>query len=204
MNSPKVVAEYLSCLSMLEENTSILYRNLADRVESPPLVKSLLFSISQDSSKHSTLIKGIADSINESKVKPKRCAKKLGDVWSTVTDCLDKVTKEDIETPSFQELLSVLDGLESNLCEEYYIFVQMQTLQFMVKEINQFYDISLERVKHIFESIIKDEERHRELLSTIKDMIGDSLKERNNTPKVKYQNRDAWISNLPPTTYDST
>jgi hypothetical protein len=193
MNSPKVVAEYLCCLSILEENTSLLYRNLANKVESPRLVKSLLLSISQDSSKHATLIKGIADGIFDSNVKPKQCAKKLGDVWSTVNDCLYEVTNEEIETSSFQELLSVLNGLESNLCEEYYIFVQMQTLQFMVKEINQIYDINLEGVKHIFESIINDEERHRELLITVRDMIEDSLPKRNNTPTVKYQNPDAWI-----------
>jgi rubrerythrin len=204
MNSPKVVAEYLSCLSILEESTALLYRNLSDRIESPALIKSLLLSISQDSSKHSTLIKSIAESIYNSKIKHKNCAKKLGSVWSTVSDCLSEVAKEDMETQSFWELLLVLDKLESNLGEEYYIFVQMQTLQFMVKEINKLYDINLERVKHIFENIIRDEEHHKEILTTIKDIIGESSTERNNTPKVKYQNPEAWISHLPPTTYNST
>lgn len=204
MNSPKVVAEYLNCLSILEENTSLVYRKLAGRVESPHLIKSLLLSISQDSSKHSTLIKGIADSIYDVKVKLGQCAKKLGEVWGTVNNCLDEVTNEELEMPDFHELLSVLDGLESNFCEEYHLFVNMQTLQFMIKQINQLYDINLERVKNVFESIIKDEERHRELLDTIRGIIGENLRKRNNTPKVKYQNPDAWISYLSPTQYDST
>jgi hypothetical protein len=203
VDSPKVIAEYLSCLSILEENTALFYRHLSDKIESPALIKSFLLSISQDSSKHSTLIKGIADSIHDSKVKPKRCAKKLGDVWDAVNS-LNEIAKEELTTLSFWELLSALDGLERSLNEEYYIFVQMQTLQFMVKEINQLYDINLESVKHVFEGIINDEERHRELLATIKNIIGESLTKHSNAPKVKYQNPDAWISYLPPTTYDST
>ena len=203
MNNPKIIAEYLSCLSILEENTALLYSNLSDRVESPALIKSLLLSISQDSSKHSTLLKGIADSISKSKGKLGDCAKNLGEVWSTVSNCLDKVTNQGIDTLDFSQFLSVLNDLESSLGEEYYIFVQMKTLQFMVNEINQLYDINLESIKDIFESIIRDEERHRELLNTIKDIIGDSSTEEDNTPKVKYQNPNSWIGSLPPATYYS-
>jgi len=161
------MAEYINCLSILEENTALLYGNLSDRVESPALIKSLLLSISQDSSKHSTLLKGIAESISKPKGKLGDCAKNLGDVWSTVSNCLDKVTNQGIDTLDFSQFLSVLNDLESSLGEEYYIFVQMKTLQFMVNEINQLYDINLESIKDIFEGIIRDEERHREILDTM-------------------------------------
>ena len=67
----------------------------------------------------------------------------------------------------------------------------------MVKEINQLYGIDLEKIKKVFESIIRDEEHHREILVAIKDIIGEELKEQDNAPKVKYQNPDAWIHSLP-------
>ena len=203
MNNPKVIAKYIRCLSTLEDKTVMLYNNLSERVE-PPLIKSLLISISKDSSKHSALLKGIADSISDSKQKAKDCAKNLGEVWNTVSNYVKEMNRrERMSKVYFSELLPVLMALESSLGEEYYIFVQMKTLQLMVKEINQLYNIDLDKIKKVFESIIRDEEHHREILATIKDIITEDSVEQDNTPKVKYQNPDAWIHSLPPTTYDS-
>jgi len=203
MNNPKIIAKYIRCLSILEDKTALLYQNLAERTE-PPLIKSLLLSICKDSSKHSALLKGVADSISDSKQNAKDCAKDLGEVWNTVSNYLNEMNrKERISKVYFSELLSKLFALESSLGEEYYIFVQMKTLQLMVREINQLYNINLDKVKNVFESIIKDEEHHREILATIKDIIGEDSREHDTTPKVKYQNPDAWIHSLPPTTYDS-
>ena len=103
----------------------------------------------------------------------------------------------------FFELLQKLDALESTFGEEYYMFVQMKTLQLMAKMINQLYSINVENIKNVFVSIIKDEEHHREILVTIKNVIEENLKEHSNTPKVKYQNPDIWVRSLPPSTYDS-
>ena len=203
MNNPKVIARYIHCLSILEDKTAVLYENLSGRVE-PPLIKSLLLSISKDSSKHSALLKGIADSISDSKQKAKDCAKNLGEVWNTVSNYVKEMNRrERMSKVYFSELLPVLMALESSLGEEYYIFVQMKTLQLMVKEINQLYNIDLDKIKKVFESIIRDEEHHREILATIKDIITEDSVEQDNTPKVKYPNPDAWIHSLPPTTYDS-
>jgi rubrerythrin len=203
MNNPKVIAKYIHCLSILEDKTALLYKNLSERVE-PPLIKSLLFSISKDSSKHSTLLKGTAVSICDSKQKAKDCAKNLGEVWNTVSNYLNEMNrKERMSKVYLSELLPALMTLESSLGEEYYIFVQMKTLQLMVKEINQLYSINLDKIKNIFESIIRDEERHREILATIEEIITEDLEEQDNTPKVKYQHPDAWIHSLPPTTYNS-
>ena len=203
MNNPKVIARYIHCLSILEDKTAVLYENLSGRV-GPPLIKSLLLSISKDSSKHSALLKGIADSISDSKQKAKDCAKNLGEVWNTVSNYVKEMNRrERMSKVYFSELLPVLMALESSLGEEYYIFVQMKTLQLMVKEINQLYNIDLDKIKNVFESIIRDEEHHREILATIKDIITEDSVEQDNTPKVKYQNPDAWIHSLPPTTYDS-
>jgi rubrerythrin len=203
MNNPKIVAKYINCLSILEENTALLYQNLSERVE-PPLIKSLLFSISEDSSKHSALLKGIAASISGSKQNTKDCAKNLGEVWNMVNSYLNEMNrKERVSKIYFSELLPKLMTLESSLGEEYYIFVQMKTLQLMAKEINQLYNINVNQIRNIFESIIRDEDHHREILATIKDIIIEDSEEHDNTPKVKYQNPDAWVPSLPPTTYNS-
>jgi hypothetical protein len=203
MNNPKIIAKYIHCLSILEDKTALLYRILSERVE-PPLIKSLLLSISKDSSKHSALLNGIAASISDSKHNAKDCAKSLREVWNTVSNYLNEVDgKGRTSKVYFSELLPKLMTLESSLGEEYYIFVQMKTLQLMVKEIYQLYNISLDKIKNVFESIIRDEEHHREILATIKDIINENFEEQDNAPRVKYQSPDAWIHSLPPTTYNS-
>jgi rubrerythrin len=202
MDNPQAIAKYINCLSILEDRTALLYINLSERVETP-LTKSLLLSISKDSSKHSILLKGIAHSISDSKQNRKDCAKKLGEVWDIVTNYLNKVNKKNkMSKLGFSELLPKLTALESSLGEEYYVFVQMKTLQLMAKEINQLYGIDLENIKKVFESVIRDEEHHREILATITAIISKKLTKKDNTPIVKYQNPDAWIHSLPPTTYD--
>jgi uncharacterized protein (UPF0332 family) len=104
MNDPKKVAEYIQCLSILEDKTSQLYSKLSQRAKRS-LVKSLLLSISEDSSKHSTLLKGIAKTISDSKLNPKDCAKKLGKVWSTVSTICDEIDKEERDEMNFSVFL---------------------------------------------------------------------------------------------------
>src|SRR5208283_3096115 len=104
----------------------------------------LLFSIAQDSSKHSTLLKGVSNSIARLEVKTKDCANNLGPVWLTVNNYLKEVTTKKESELSMADLFEKLITLESNLGEEYYIFVQMQTLQHLTKEINQHYNVNLD------------------------------------------------------------
>jgi rubrerythrin len=186
------MASQLSCLSMLEYNTALLYKSLSEKTEIP-LAKSLLLSIAQDSSKHSALLKGISDSLASTDVKIKDCAKNLGPIWQNVTTYLKEVTAKE-ETLSLAELYEKLLTLESSIGEEYYIFVQIQTLQYMTKEINQLYNINFDKVKRIFESIINDEERHREILATLKELSEPKIRDLDNTPLVKFQSPDQWIN----------
>jgi rubrerythrin len=199
MNDPKIISDYLHCLSILENNTSLLYQKLSDKAEAP-LVKTLLLNIAQDSSKHSALLKGIADSIAVSKEKTKDCAKKLGETWQIIDILLkETASKEKMSGLELQQLIEKLTALESSSGEEYYIFVQMKTLQYMVKEINQLYNINLERIKNIFVSIIADEEHHRELLATIKQLLTEKeITSKYTPPIIKYQNPDSWIQYSPP------
>lgn len=189
------MASQLSCLSMLEYNTALLYKSLSEKTEIP-LAKSLLLSIAQDSSKHSALLKGISDSLASTDVKIKDCAKNLGPIWQNVTTYLKEVIAKE-ENLSLAELYEKLLTLESSIGEEYYVFVQMQTLQYMTKEINQLYNINLDKVKRIFESIINDEEHHREILATLKELSEPKIKDLDNTPLVKFQSPDHWINYTP-------
>lgn len=68
------------CASILEEETSVLYKKIAERIQLP-LVKSYLLHIAHDSQKHSTIFEGISESIGKSSSKPKDCEKKLGQIW---------------------------------------------------------------------------------------------------------------------------
>jgi rubrerythrin len=70
----------------------------------------------------------------------------------------------------------------------------MKNLEYLTKEINQLYSVELDSIREIINSIIRDEEHHRELLSTIKHLIEKSEASKlDNTPLVKFQNPDAWV-----------
>ncbi|XES78378.1 MAG: hypothetical protein ACBZ72_05760 [Candidatus Bathyarchaeia archaeon] len=64
-----------------------------------------------------------------------------------------------------------LDVFETILGEEYNIFVQMKTLEFVVKEFEHSYNLNLNHVKSIFVSIIGDEKHHLKLLKTIRELF---------------------------------
>jgi rubrerythrin len=197
MNDAKTMAEYIGCLRMLESNTSLLYRSLSEKTENS-LAKSLLLSIAQDSSKHSTFLKGIGDSIANSNVKTKDCEKNLGPIWLTVDNYLKEIKTKKIGELSFADLYEKLIVFESDMGEEYYVLVQMQTLQHLTKEINERYSISLDNVKSIFESIIRDENHHQEILETLKELTKPEEKDLDNSPLVQYQSPDNWRNYSPP------
>lgn len=194
MKGPKAFADYINCLSILENNTAQLYYVLSNQTEIP-LAKTLLLNIALDSTKHSTILRGISNSLSTSKKDPKDCAKNLGDVWRTVDYLKREVTRTQngskLELSQLAEKLSVL---ESSLGEEYHVFVQMENLEYLSKEINQFYNVNLDSIRKIINSIIRDEEHHRELLSTIKQLLDQGGKESlDNTPTMRFQSPDAWI-----------
>lgn len=194
INGQEAFANYLLCLSILESNTAQLYRALSDQTEIP-LAKTLLLNISLDSTKHSTILRGIVDSLTTSKKGVKDCRKKLGEIWRLVDTLRNDVARKQdgskLETP---QIIDKLTFLESSLGEEYHVFVQMKNLEYLSKEINQLYNVNLESIRKIINSIIRDEDHHRELLSTIKDLLEKSeVSKFDNTPIVKFQNPDAWV-----------
>jgi rubrerythrin len=214
LSNQKSVAKQLSCLGILEKYTALIYSKVADLFHQP-LVKSLFLSISQDSTKHSTLLKGLAKSLSGSKVKVNDCAESVGQVYSLVGNCVNELTRNRKEELEFSQLVQMLSGLEKSFVEEYSILLQSGALRLIVKAISRSCNVNLENVKDVFEGILKDEAHHADLLKTIKGMIPENSiqpepilrkekpAEESSTPEVKYKNPDAWICALPPTTYDS-
>ena len=185
------IAEYLNCQSVLESQTSLLYKTLSDKVEFP-LIKTLLKEIELDSKKHSFLLKGVSESIKQSKSKQKECAKS-NQTLQTISNILKELAKiEKVDSGDLNKLSEIFVTLETEMGEEYYILVQMKTLERMTKIINEEYAIDLTKVKSIFLKIIEDEERHIEILETIKQLTT-KKEQASNAPFVKFQNPDAWF-----------
>jgi rubrerythrin len=188
----KDVSGFLYCSSGLEERVFSLYRSLSDKVQNP-LVKSLFLYIAYDSLKHSLTMRGIAETVSNTKPKPGDCEKKLKQIWEKVIAFSEEISKQ--EKVSDQELPAIareLTGFEDSLSEEYSVFVQLKTLEYMTKEVTQQYKVDLASLKNIFELIIKDKENHREILTSIEELFTSEETAKDNTPIVRYQHLDAW------------
>jgi rubrerythrin len=195
-NDPKTLANFIKCLSVLEDETSKLYSSLSAKV-AHPLIKSLLASIAEDSIKHGTLLRGVADSIMLTP-KPSNCEKNTGEIYRIVTNLKREVdAKKTFAEEDMAELSQKLSYLESVMGEEYYMFVQLKTLDIMMKEINEIYRIDLGSLKNIFTRIINDEDHHREIIATIKSTI-EQKQTVDLNPLVRYTNPDHWLSPFSP------
>ncbi len=165
----KDIAKFLQCLSIIEEKVFELYKFLSEKME-PPLIKFLLLYVAYDSLKHSEILKGISENISPLEQKPSDCKEKIGDLWKTVTDFYEEISKE--ENLDKKELLSLADrltNLEGVFGEEYITIVQLRILEFTAEETSKI--TSVESLKEIFERIVKDEEHHSEILTMVRDLL---------------------------------
>jgi len=91
------------------------------------------------------------------------------------------------------QLMDKLTNLESALGEEYHMFIQMKNLEVLSKKIKELYGVEPRAIRVIIEGIIRDEDRHAEILSTIKQILNESQERKvDNTPMVRFQSPDAW------------
>jgi rubrerythrin len=200
------IADFLHCASVLEERAYLLYKSLADKVNLP-LINSLLLHIAFDSRKHSVILKGICEIIAKPKKQPKDCERNLffGRTWTTIEHLAGEIArKERIPKKQISSLVEKLMLLESTVSEEYYILVQLKTLQYMTREIREIYNVDLEDLMDILETIIRDEETHRKLLSKMKKiLVGEEQQTEKKAPTVKYKNPDAWSRTMPESVYEN-
>ena len=135
-------------------------------------IKALLFSIASDSEKHSSLLKGLAESIAKPKMTSTNCRQLSSNSRSTIESVYREIEgKNNLTEQDWRPIAERLSALESEYGEEYKVFVQLKTLEFMTKQIMQLYNVDLERLRVIFQNIIADEEHHREVIATIRDLI---------------------------------
>jgi rubrerythrin len=191
MKNAEDIANFLKCASFLEEKTSSLYKNLAYRIEFP-LIESLMLQIACDSKKHAALFDGLCKSIGGSKLTPKDCQKKMSPTLVAIDDLQREIMFKKMDKEGVSSLIDKLKKLESDLGEEYFVIVETKTLEYMVKEINEIYNVQLRDVKNIFEGIIKDEETHLQLLSKMLKFIAKTEKTKETNLVLRYQNPDAW------------
>ncbi|MGB8780009.1 MAG: ferritin-like domain-containing protein [Candidatus Bathyarchaeia archaeon] len=197
------ITDSLWCDSVFEEGTYLLYKNLADRMD-PPFIKSLLLHIAYDSRKHSAILNGISQSIGGSRVKAKDCEKRLSISWTVIDDISHEIANEKkAVVESLSSLAKKLSLLESAMGEEYYALARMKTLQRMTELIRESYNVDLKYLKDVFETIIKDEEIHLELLAKMKKFLaGQQVKNVDTAPAVRYKNPDAWRRPMPDSVYE--
>jgi rubrerythrin len=93
--------------------------------------------------------------------------------------------------------------LESMVAEEYYILVQLKTLQYMTEEIRETYNMNIKDLKDILATIIRDEETHRKLLAKMKKiLVGKEEQTEDLSPTFKYKNPNAWSRVMPDSVYE--
>jgi hypothetical protein len=167
----KSLVGFIYNLSLLEEETFQLYKNIAEKVDFP-LIKALLTEISLDSKKHYQLLKGIIDSMPKVDLNTKDAQKKFSETQKAMSNFLSYFADApEINENNFPELIEKLSLLESQMGEEYEILVQAKSVVFFASEIDRNYKFKSENFKKIFEKIISDETHHDEILGTIKDII---------------------------------
>jgi rubrerythrin len=187
----KDVAAFLYCSSNLEERTFSLYRTIASKTQNL-VARSSLYYIAYDSLKHSVIMKEIAENISPARPKPEDCEKKLKQVWHKISDLSEEMAEtQKINDSDLPELMKTLAGFENSLSEEYFVLVELKTFAFMSKEISQTYNVDLESLKYVFELIAKDEENHREILTSLEEVFKKEP-QKDNTPIVRYQHPNAW------------
>jgi hypothetical protein len=200
----KTLTNSIKCLIVFENKISSLYKDLAEKTTHLPLVKSLLTQVSLDSQKHSTILKGVVQSLPKTNWKPNELPKAITEAWRSMDSFqielsdVEEIAEEDISNLSKQ-----LSNLESIMGEAYDIIVQYQTLELLSMALCKLYNAEIESIKTIFMEIIHDESYHKEILTLIKELLDkEDEKEKTtetNTPTVRFQNPDAWIRPTSPT-----
>lgn len=176
-NNLKSLVGFIYNLSLIEEETAQLYENIAEKIENP-LIKALLSEISLDSQKHYRLLKGILDSMPKIDLNAKDSQKQIKKAKKAMNDFLMYFNNlEVIEESHLPELTEKLDILESQMGEEYEILEKAKSLIFFASEIEKKYNFESQTFKKIFETIIIDENNHREILESIRNIIQKKEKE---------------------------
>jgi hypothetical protein len=205
MNDPETIGSYIRCLSTFETETAQLYRTLAEKVNMP-LAKGLIQGLSHDSQKHAQLLKTISECVKISDKKTREFAKKLKEVSRILGSfSIEIQAREKITATEFPRIAENLAILESSFGEEYTMLMQMDTMKYLVEEINERYNVGSDQLQNFFWNLIAEQVHQKEILATVKALLNQNEKTPiDSTPAVKYQNPDSWNHPMPTATYNSS
>ncbi len=180
-------------LIVFEKKTIQLYRDIAEKTEHLPLVKSMLFQLAIDSQKHATILKGIVQSLPKTSWKPNELPKTIANAWRSIDDFqMDLSDIDELPKDELIDLAEQLSNLEKIMCEAYDVLVQFGNLEIISRELDKTYRSTFDMLKTVYMEIIHDEEYHKEILGTIVQLLKREEKRVQSAPQVRFQNPDAW------------
>ncbi len=191
----KPLAHLMSYLGYFENRVSMLYREMSGKIWLS-FVESLLAEVSIDGQKHAAVFKGLVDSLPKIEFDPNNCEEALVEACNSI----DLLRKEIAEVSSLDEaaIMQLTDNLmavEKSLATQYGEFVHPETVELLSEKLGRIYIMDVDVVRKLFEMLIRDEERHIEILATVKRLLDWSvLKKVDNTPQVRFQNPDSWTA----------
>lgn len=189
----------LRYLAVFEKKTSILYEDVAEKLESP-LARALLQNISLDCRKHAISLRGIALSMSKSGF-ILDMPRTMKETWDSIDAFQIELSKVDtISQKDMAKLSEQLTRWEDTLAAEYYGLLQFNTIDLLHKQMSKPYKVDFETLKTILLQAQHDEEYHREILVMVMELLKrEELAETDNTPRVSFRNPDAWSRTDMPT-----
>ena len=186
------IADFLLCLSGLEDKNSQLFEELAEKIVFPS-IKTKVLKISKDNQKHSKILQDISKRIGNPKVKTKECKKKLSIVCKNTEMILEQV-KEKTEI-TLQDITEYLKILESSGGAAQYLLVQAETFLFMCNELSKCYGMNANKFNELLNDIVHDIEEEINTLEDIKRIIEhEQQTEKKKHPLFKYESPDSWFT----------
>ena len=173
-----------------------MYNEFSEKVDHP-VIGPLLFSIAQDSLKHSKLFEEISKELIITSTNENQCKKSLEPIWNHITEITKLVkTKKVINSEGLLKIIKRLALVEYQFGEEYSILEQTKMLTYMNQQMTKTYGTTFDRFfqsrKDVLNSIINDEQKHYQTLIEIHELLTEKEPEKDNTPEFKYQTPDAW------------
>ncbi len=157
--------KFLFCCGLVEERISNAYKSLASRIDDE-YVKLLLEYVSDDSLKHSRILKSVSRYLGVEEVDLDECSRIVGSVILCIIEDAERIaSRTDIIT--VDKLTSEFDdlvNLEKFFGEEYFNMIQLKLLEAIIEQEK----IEVGFLKEILEYIIEDERRHEKILKAIK------------------------------------
>jgi hypothetical protein len=147
---------------MVENNNSVLYTALADRVSLPP-AKSILLTIAANHHQHSEILKAAYNgpgAPRTNKNSEKEFSAVFGIAYEIYKEIIktEELSKEDLSTAT--EKLSILE----NALADKYLDIQTRVPK------NKPNGTSQKNFRNVFAGMVSDSVHHRELLATIKTL----------------------------------